>query len=185
MPESVFQRFQDNTVAELARMCAPSLHDLLNEEAFREEMPLFAGLGMLEGKAAEVQGFVDQKTLNALPERLRKAADESISLFGFFEKKQGVNYAPVFTALLGVIDETAKGLILQKLTPRMPPNMQNQRDWFEPHLGAVEHTKRRHYEEVARIRDRPGQSALRQKEQRHHRQRSRRNLQGIAHHQPR
>ena len=71
-------------------------------------------------------------------------------LFGFFEKKQGVNYAPVFTALLGVLDETAKGLVLQKLTPQMPPNMQDQRDWFEPHFGAVEHTKRRHYEEVAR-----------------------------------
>ena len=150
VPESVFQRFQGNTVAELARVCVPSLHDLLNEEKFREELPLFAGLGMLEGKAAEAQGIVDQKLLNALPERLRKAADESISLFGFFEKKQGVNYAPVFTALLGVIDESAKGLVLQKLTPKMPPNMQDQRDWFEPHFGAVEHTKRRHYEEVAR-----------------------------------
>ena len=150
VPEGVFQRFQGNTVAELARMCAPSLHDLLNEEKFREELPLFAGLGMLEGKAAEAQGIVDQKLLSALPERLRKAADESISLFGFFEKKQGVNYAPVFTALLGVIDESAKGLVLQKLTPKMPPNMQDQRDWFEPHFGAVEHTKRRHYEEVAR-----------------------------------
>ena len=150
VPEGVFQRFQGNTVAELARMCAPSLHDLLNEEKFREELPLFAGLGMLEGKAPEAQSIVDKKLLDALPDRLRKAADESISLFGFFEKKQGVNYAPVFTALLGVIDESAKGLVLQKLTPKMPPNMQEQRDWFEPHFGAVEHTKRRHYEEVAR-----------------------------------
>src|SRR5690606_9741935 len=121
------QRFQGNTVAELARMCAPSLHDLLNEEKFREELPLFAGLGMLEGKAPEAQSIVDKKLLDALPERFRKAVDESISLFGFFEKKQGVNYAPVFTALLGVIDETAKGLVLQKLTPKMPPNMQDQR----------------------------------------------------------
>jgi type III restriction enzyme len=150
VPEGVFQRFQGNTVAELARMCGPSLHDLLNEEKFREELPLFAGLGMLEGKAVEAQGIVDQKLLNSLPERLRKAADESISLFGFFEKKQGVNYAPVFTALLGVIDESAKGLVLHKLTPKMPPNMKDQRDWFEPYFGAVEHTKRRHYEEVAR-----------------------------------
>jgi type III restriction enzyme len=150
VPEGVFQRFQGNTMAELARMCAPSLHDLLNEEKFREEMPLFAELGILEGKATEAQGIVDQKLLDALPDRLRKAVDESISLFGFFEKKQGVNYAPVFTALLGVIDETAKGLVLQKLTPKMPPNMQDQRGWFEPHYGSVEHTKRRHYEEVAR-----------------------------------
>jgi len=150
VPESVFQRFQGNTIAELSRMCAPSLNDLLNEEKFREEMPLFAGLGLLEGKVSEVQGLVDQKVLDALPERWRKAANESISLFRFFEKKSDVNYAPVFTALLGVIDEAAKGFVLQKLTPLIPANTQEQRDWFEPYFGAVEHTKRRHYEEMAR-----------------------------------
>lgn len=150
VPEGVFQRFQGSSFSELARVCAPSLHDLLNEKKFREELPLFAELGMLEAKVPEAQGLVDQKLLDTLPERLRKAADESISLFRFFEKKPGVNYAPVFTALLGVIDESAKGLVLQKLTPRMPPNMQQQRDWFEPYFERVEHTKRRHYEEVAR-----------------------------------
>lgn len=150
VPESVFQRYQGNTLAELARMCGPSLNDLVNEEKFREDLPLFAGLGLLEGKAAEAQDVVDPALIEALPERLRKAADESISLFGFFERKRGVNYAPVFTALLGVIDESAKGLVLQKLTPQMPANMQDQKDWFEPYLGGVEHTKRRHYEEVAR-----------------------------------
>jgi len=150
VPEGVFQRFQGNTVAELARMCAPALHDLLNEEKFRLEMPLFAGLDIHEGPAEIVQGLVDSELLNSLPERLRKAADESISLFSFFEKKQDVNYAPVFTALLGVIDETSKSLVIQKLTPRMPPNVQDQRDWFEPYFGSLEHTKRRHYEEMAR-----------------------------------
>jgi type III restriction enzyme len=150
VPEGVFQRFQGNTVAELARMCAPSLHDLLNEEKFREELPLFAGLGILEGKVPEAQSIVDKKLLEALPERLRKAADESISLFEFFEKKPGVNYAPVFTALLGVIDETAKGLVLQKLTPRMPGNMQEQKDWFEPYLGDADRRMVPHYEQLAR-----------------------------------
>ncbi len=150
VPESVFQRFQGNTIAELARMCAPSLHDLLNEEKFREELPLFAGMGILEGKAAEAQSVVDKKLLEALPGRLRKAADESISLFGFFEKKEGVSYAPVFTALLGVVDETAKGLVIQKLTPLMPANMQDQRDWFEPYLGAADRRTVPHYEQMSR-----------------------------------
>src|SRR5207237_1820721 len=48
VPEGVFQRFQGAAFSELARMCAPSLHDLLNEQNFREELPLFAGLGLLE-----------------------------------------------------------------------------------------------------------------------------------------
>ena len=150
VPEGVFQRFHGSSFVELARMCAPALHDLLNEEKFREELPLFAGLGMLEAKASEAQGLVDEKVLAALPDRLRKAADESISLFRFFEKKQGVNYAPVFTALLGVIDEAAKGLMQQKLIPLMPANMQEQKDWFEPYFGGADRRMVKHYEEMSR-----------------------------------
>lgn len=150
VPEGVFQRFQGASFSELARVCAPSLNDLLNEQKFREELPLFASLGLLEGKASEVQGLIDEKILASLPERLRKASEESISLYRFFEKKPGVNYAPVFTALLGVIDESAKGLLLQKLTPHMPANMQDQKTWFEPYLAGVDRRMVRHYEEMAR-----------------------------------
>ena len=131
-------------------MCAPALHDLTNEEKFREELPLFAGFGMLEAQVAEAKGLVDAKVLAALPERMRKAADEAISLFRFFEKKPEVNYAPVFTALLGVVDETAKGLILQKLTRQMPGNMQEQKDWFESYFGAADRRTIPHYEQLAR-----------------------------------
>jgi type III restriction enzyme len=150
VPEGVFQRFQGALFSELARMCAPSLHDLINEQKFAEELPLFAGIGILESKAQEAQGLVDEKMLAALPERLRKAAEESVSLYRFFEKKPGVNYAPVFTALLGVIDESAKGLLIQKLTPRMPTNAPDQKTWFEPYLAGVDKRMVRHYEEVAR-----------------------------------
>jgi len=150
VPEGVFQRFHGNTFTQLAQACAPALHDLLNEEKFRAELPLFAGLGMLEAKASEAKGLVDEKILAGLPERLRKAADEAISLFRFFEKKPGVNYAPVFTALLGVIDEAARGLIQQKLTPLLPVSMQAQKDWFEPYFGAADRRMIKHYEEMAR-----------------------------------
>ncbi len=150
VPEGVFQRFQGALFSELARMCAPSLHDLINEQKFAEELPLFAGIGILEAKAQEAQGLVDEKMLAALPERLRKAAEESVSLYRFFEKKPGVNYAPVFTALLGVIDESAKGLLIQKLTPKMPSSAPDQKTWFEPYLASVDKRMVRHYEEVAR-----------------------------------
>ena len=150
VPEGVFQRFQGNSFAELARMCEPSLHDVLHDEKLRDEFPLFGGLGILESKVSEAEGLIDKATLAALPERLRRAADESVSLFRFFEKKAGVNYAPVFTALLGVIDESAKGLLLQKLTPRMPSDMQEQKDWFEPYLQGIDRRTVRHYEEMAR-----------------------------------
>ncbi|PWU19439.1 MAG: restriction endonuclease subunit R, partial [Verrucomicrobia bacterium] len=150
VPEGVFQRFQGAQFSELARMCVPSLNDLVNEQKFHEELPLFAGMGLLESKAAEGQGLVDEKVLAALPERLRKAAEESISLFRFSEKKPGVNYAPVFSALLGVIDESAKGLLIQKLGPQMPTGVAEQKNWFEPYLSGIDRRMVRHYEEMAR-----------------------------------
>ena len=131
-------------------MCAPSLVELLNEDKIQEELPLFAGMGPLEGEMFEAQSIVDQQMLAGLPERLRKAVDESIALYRFFEKKQDVNYAPMFTSLLGAIDESAKGLVLQKLTPRMPGNMAEQKDWFSPYLANVDSGKERRYQETAR-----------------------------------
>ena len=113
-------------------------------------MPLFAGKEGEWERMGEAQGIIDQKVLDALPERLQKAANEAISLYRFFEKKPDVNYAPVFTALLGVVDELAKRTIVQKLSPAMPANMVEQRRWFEPHFGGVDPRTVRHYEEVAR-----------------------------------
>ena len=150
VPEGVFQRFQGSSFGEMIRMCAPSLHDLINEKQFREAFPLFAGLGLSENKMPEAQGVVDEKLLATLPERYRKAADDAISLYRFLEKKQEVNYAPVFTALLGIVDESAKSLILKKLTRRMPANMQAQKEWFEPYFANVDMKMHRYYEETAR-----------------------------------
>ena len=88
--EGVFQRFQGGSFAELARMSAPSLRDLLNEEQFRAELPLFAGFGTLEAKASEAQGLIDDEitggTARSSPS---KAADESIFTFPFLREETG------------------------------------------------------------------------------------------------
>lgn len=84
-----------------------------------------------------------------MPARLRDASLEAISLYRFFEKKEGVNYAPVFAALLGVVDETAKGMILNKLSDKVPSNNTDQRAWFEPYLQKVDRRTIPHYEKTA------------------------------------
>lgn len=154
VPEGVFQRFQGTTFAELARMCAPALQDLLNQGAYVEEMPLFAaaGVGILEGAVAENKAaeIIPQKLAADLPERLRKAVDEAVALYLFFEKKPEVNYAPAFTALLGVLDETANGLLVQKLADRLPNNPKDQAAFFDPYLAKADPRMHRHYSEVAR-----------------------------------
>jgi len=138
----------------LARVCAPSLHDLLNQQAFHAELPLFAQAGVegLESRMSEskTEEIIPQKLIAGLPERMRKSVDEAVSLYLFFEKKPGVNFAPVFTALLGVMDEAAKGLVLQKLQGSLPTNALVQKNWFEPYLGKVDSRMHRHYSELAR-----------------------------------
>ncbi len=151
VPEAIFQRFSGESIAELARTCAPALHDLTHQAEVDERYPLFAHAGVIDEKPVnEADGLIDGKLLEALPERARKAADEAISLYRFFEKKPAPNYAPVFTSMLGSLDELAKGLVVQKLTPLMPVNMVTQKDWFAPDLYRVERRTVRHYEEMAR-----------------------------------
>lgn len=152
VPEGVFQRSQATTFAELVRVCAPALHELTAVPAIQETLPLFAAAG---GTVAEVDqvtasGFVDARMLQSLPERLRKAIEEAISLYLFFEKKPGANFAPAFAALLGVLDETAKGLVIQRLSRCMPSATPDQKTWFEPYLGKVDSKTHRHYQELAR-----------------------------------
>jgi len=152
VPDAVFQRYNGSTIAELSRVCVPSLADLLNQEKFRDELPLFASAGMetLDSQPSEGQKIVPDELLKELPGRYRKAADEAIALFRFFEKKDDVSYAPVFTALLGAVDEAARALILGKLLNQMPDGEATQRNWFEPYSSGIDRRMWTHYEQVAR-----------------------------------
>lgn len=149
--EGVFQRSQGGSFAELVRMCAPSLNDLLNQERFVQELPLFAGAGLetLEPQKKEEQKIVDQKLLDTLPDRFRKAVEEAVALFQYFEKKEGISCAPVFTALLGVVDEAARGLILKKILDEMSATMPQQKEWFEPYFSGADHRMIPHYKQLA------------------------------------
>ncbi|WP_180976774.1 hypothetical protein [Fischerella thermalis] len=73
-----------------------------------------------------------------MPSRYRRAADQAVMLYRFFENKEGMNYAPVFTALLGSIDEVAKGFLVRRLQPELPVTVEEQKAWFAPYLGGVD-----------------------------------------------
>lgn len=151
VPEGVYQRFQGTSFAELVRMCVPALHELTMAEVVQGTLPLFAAGGTVaELDQSATTGLVDEQSLQGLPERLLKAVEEAVSLFMFFEKKTGANYAPAFAALLGVFDETAKGFVIQKLTSAMPLAAPDQKAWFDPYLGKTDSKTHRHYQELAR-----------------------------------
>jgi type III restriction enzyme len=148
IPQGVFERMAGDTVAELARACAPALQNLLQSEEF-QDLPLFVNLGQVDEEASAVDSLIDPAILNALPSRYRRAADQAVMLYRFFENKEGMNYAPVFTALLGSIDEVAKGFLVRRLQSEMPVTVDDQKAWFAPYLGGIDRKSEDYYRKLA------------------------------------
>ncbi len=112
-------------------------------------MPLFVNFGQVDDEATAVDSLIDPEILNALPSRYRRAADQAVMLYRFFENKEGMNYAPVFTPLLGSIDEVAKGFIVRKLKPELPIAIEDQKDWFSPNLHYFDRKSEDNYRKLA------------------------------------
>ncbi|WP_421656698.1 hypothetical protein [Leptothermofonsia sp. ETS-13] len=148
IPQGVFERMAGDTVAELAHACAPALQNLLQAEEF-QDLPLFVNLGQMDEETSAVESLIDPAILNALPSRYRRAADQAVMLYRFFENKEGMNYASVFTALLGSIDEVAKGLLIRRLQSEMPATVDDQKAWFDPCLGGVDRKSEDYYRKLA------------------------------------
>ena len=148
IPQGVFERMAGDTVAELARACSPALQNLLQAEEF-QDLPLFVNFGQTDDEATASDSLIDSAILSALPSRYRRAADQAVMLYCFFENKEGMSYAPVFTALLGSIDEVAKGFIVRRLQPELPTTVDEQKAWFTPYMGSVDRKTEDYYRKIA------------------------------------
>jgi len=60
-----------------------------------------------------------------------------------------MNYAPVFNALLGCMDEAAKALLLRKLQPELPGTADKQKAWFAPYMSKLDARSTAHYMQMA------------------------------------
>jgi type III restriction enzyme len=148
IPQGVFERMAGDTIAELARACSPALQNLLQGEEF-QDLPLFVNFGKADDDTTAINSLIDQTILNALPSRYRRATDDAVMLYRFFENKEGMNYAPVFTPLLGSIDEVAKGFIVRRLQPELPITIDEQKAWFNPDMGSVDRKTEDYYRKLA------------------------------------
>ena len=152
VPQGVFSSFSSDTIEALARTCAPALKAILSEEEDKERYPLFALLEPAETeeeKRPAIGDIVEVSVLSALPERYRKAADQASMLYRFFENKEGMNYAPVFSALLGSMDEAARGLIIRRLQPGVPATDQEQKAWANPYFSNIDKRDMPRYQQMA------------------------------------
>ena len=149
VPQGIFGSVSADTIEALASTCTPALHELTHEEELKERYPLFALIEPEEERKPEVTGIVDTAVFENLPPRYRKATEQAIMLFRFFENKEDMNYAPVFNALLGSMDEAARGLLLRKLQPDLPKTVPEQNVWFDVYFGGIDRRVASNYQRIA------------------------------------
>ena len=128
VPQAIFSGFSSNKAEDLVRTCAPSLSELLTEKV-KPQLALPLG-EYVAGKVTGIDEFISSAQLEKLPSRYKKSIEQAVALFQFFEKKEEVSFAPVFTSLLGPLDESAKGLISDLLLPLMPGAPTEQKDFL-------------------------------------------------------
>jgi len=128
--QDVFERLRGDTVDELARTSAPPLAQLIRDAASAQ---LSLDLAAAESRK-RAHEFISKEALEQMPTRYRGAIEQAVTLFSFLEKKTGISFAPVFTPLLGPIDNAAETLILERLSADVPLTAAEQKDFFEPDM---------------------------------------------------
>ena len=134
VPEKVFEQVRGNSIDQLARACAPTLAQLL-QEAVVAQLTLDLEASDEARLAEQVRAFIDPAVLAVLPSRYRKAVEHAVALFHFHERKESISFAPVFQPLLGPIDHAAEALMLRRLSNDVPSEASAQRDYFEPDMS--------------------------------------------------
>ena len=133
VPQGVMGKLSSNRIEYLVRTCAPALANLLKEE---EDVQLLLPFGETpDVTATMLEKFISAEDLASLPSRYRKAVEHAVTLYQFTEKKKDMSFAPVFTSLLGPLDEAAKGLLLELLLPDIPASSIEQASYFDPYYG--------------------------------------------------
>jgi type III restriction enzyme len=130
VPQGIFSEVSGAEIEELVRACGPTLATILKEAVGPQmALPLFEAE---EAPALATEDFIPTATLEALPPRYRKSVEQAVTLFRFLEKKESATFGPVFQPLLGPLDDASTALIVERLSPHVPADPQDQKVFFEP-----------------------------------------------------
>jgi type III restriction enzyme len=132
IPQKVFEELTDNKLKTLMQMCRPSLAQLLNE-TMSPQLSLPFGEPEPE-RDTQVSVFLSLNSYKELPSRYQKAVEQAVTLYHFLKNKDDVSFAPVFTPLLGPMDEAARGMILRELKDDVPAGRSERSAFFHPDL---------------------------------------------------
>ena len=134
VPEGVFQRFSGEALSELETVCATHRADLLAE---RVEAQFTLPLGEVSAEDINLNEFIKAECFEGLPPRYQKGVEQAVSLFRHLEHKTGVSFAPPFTALLGALDEAARGLMIDLLGPDVPQDPKQLEQFFDANVSSL------------------------------------------------
>jgi type III restriction enzyme len=131
VPEATFAAFGGQQLETLLRACEPALQDLL-AEAVEPQLILPFGEARAEDSLA---AFIGKEQFESLPPRYQKTIQQAVALFDFTAKKKDQSYSPVFTPLLGPLDDAATAVLLKFLGDEIPDDLQTQKKFFEPDVS--------------------------------------------------
>lgn len=143
VPQGVFERLSSPDFNDLVSLCRPALADLL-VEADRSQPSL--PFEQPTGRGA-VEEFVPQKAFAKLPPRYQSNIEQAVMLFKFLENKENMSFSPVFTPLLGAMEDACNTLILARLLPAMPTGRVAEKDFFNPILSSIDQKKWKYYQD--------------------------------------
>ncbi len=134
-PQKVFEELKDNRLATLIRACDPYLKQLL-KECESDQLSLPFGETVPE-EQPEIEALIPFNEFKALPSRYQKAVQQAVALYQFLRNKNDASLAPVFTPLLGPLDEAARGLMIRRLQDSVPFDRNQQREFFRPEMEGL------------------------------------------------
>lgn len=141
IPQSVMENLTGSRFDALVRASAPALKNLQNEPTKTPDLPFFT-----PRPESDVEEFYSKEIFKKLPSRGKKMAKDAFELYHFLEqKKETTNFAPVFTTLLGLMDEACKSMILKCLEDKVPSNPGERDEWLNPNLENIDRNRQQHY----------------------------------------
>lgn len=143
VPQGTFERLSSPDFTDLVSLCRPALADLVVEAArFQPSLPFEQHAG-----AGAVQEFVPQREFSKLPSRYQSNIQQAVMLYRFLENKENMSFSPVFTPLLGALEDACNTMILARLLPVMPTGRVAEKDFFNPILSGIDQKKLKYYQD--------------------------------------
>jgi len=85
--------------------------------------------------------FVAAADFEKLPPRYQANINQAVTLYRFIENKTTLSFTPIFTPLIGSLEDASNTLLVERLGPFVTNNKPAQKDFFNPDLTGFEKAK--------------------------------------------